>query len=176
MTQESNPEDGNDPVARFVERFAAVLTDSGIPRMPARVFAALVATDAGRLTANELTENLRISPAAVSGAVRYLTQIGLVTREREPGSRRDVFWVDPQVLYEVTVGRDRLLSRWENSLREGIATLGEDTPAGRRMAEMADFFGFLRGEMVTMLGRWKARQTSQPQQTQQARLSEPDAD
>ena len=57
--------------------------------MPARVFAALLATDSGRLTAAELAELLQISPAAVSGAVRYLTQVGMVHREREPGSRRD---------------------------------------------------------------------------------------
>ena len=43
-------------VARFVERFASVLVEAGIPRMPARVFSALLATDSGRLTAAELSE------------------------------------------------------------------------------------------------------------------------
>ena len=33
-----------DDAARFVERFASVLVESGVPRMPARVFAALLAT------------------------------------------------------------------------------------------------------------------------------------
>ena len=42
----------------FVERFASVLTESGFPRMPARVFAALLATDSGRLTAAELAAML----------------------------------------------------------------------------------------------------------------------
>ncbi len=176
VTQAPHLKEDDNPVGRFIERFAAVLTDSGIPRMPARVFAALVSTDSGRLTAGELADILRVSPAAVSGAVRYLTQVNLVTREREPGSRRDVFRVDPHVLYEVTLGRDRLMLRWESSLREGIAALGQDSPAGHRMAEMAEFFGFLRREMVAMLDRWQAMQASRTQQTQQARLSEPDTD
>ena len=50
---------------------------------------ALLTEDAGYLSAADLGERLHISPAAVSGAVRYLVQIQLVRREREPGSRRD---------------------------------------------------------------------------------------
>jgi DNA-binding transcriptional regulator GbsR (MarR family) len=61
-------------VGRFVERFAAILEDSGVPRMPARVFVGLLATDSGSLTAAELAERLQASPAAISGAVRYLAQ------------------------------------------------------------------------------------------------------
>ena len=36
---------------RFVERFSAVLVDGGMPRMPARAFAVLLASDAGKMTA-----------------------------------------------------------------------------------------------------------------------------
>src|SRR5690349_18190 len=79
------------PLPRFVEVFANVLFEAGVPRMPARAFAAVLATDSGRLTAAELAEALQASPAAISGAVRYLTQVELLAREREPGSRRDVF-------------------------------------------------------------------------------------
>ena len=67
-------------VSHFVERFAAVLTDTGLPRMPARLFAALLASDSGTMTAPELGGLLRISPGAISGAVRYLTQVNLVSR------------------------------------------------------------------------------------------------
>src|SRR4051794_35351511 len=45
-----------DAVASYVERFAGVLTASGMPRMPSRVFVALLVTDSGRLTAAELAE------------------------------------------------------------------------------------------------------------------------
>src|SRR5215204_7683027 len=76
-------------VMRFVERCALTLTEAGVPRMPARVFVALLISDDGRLTAAELAEMLGVSPAAVSNAVRYLQQTRLVAREREPGERRD---------------------------------------------------------------------------------------
>ncbi|PBC77236.1 DNA-binding transcriptional regulator GbsR (MarR family) [Streptomyces sp. TLI_235] len=144
-------------VGAFVERFAAVMADAGFPRMPARVFTALLATDSGRLTAAELAESLRISPAAVSGAVRFLGQVNLVTREREAGSRRDRYRVHDDAWYEASVHRDRELVRWESGLREGIEALGPDTPAGARLTESLAFFGFMREELPALLGRWHDR-------------------
>jgi predicted transcriptional regulator len=142
-------------VTRFVERFAANLEQSGVPRMPARVFVALLATDSGSLTAAELAERLHASPAAISGAVRYLMQVSLIAREREPGSRRDRYRVWDDAWYEAIVRRERLLMLWEESAREGIDALGRATPAGERMAETVAFFAFLRREMPALLARWR---------------------
>src|SRR4051794_5574433 len=93
---------------------------SGLPRMPARVFAALLASDSGRMTAAELAETPQGSPAAISGAVRYMIPVNLVRREREPGSRRDIYVVDDDTWYEVTLHRDQALSRWQASAEEGV--------------------------------------------------------
>ncbi|MEW2388779.1 MarR family transcriptional regulator [Streptomyces venezuelae] len=148
---------GRDPgaVSRFVEQFAAQLVEAGMPRMPARIFAALLASDAGALTSAQLGGQLRVSPAAVSGAVRYLTQQHLVTREREPGTRRDLFRVHSNQWYEALGSRDSVLKRWENAMRDGVAHLGEDTPAGRRLTETLAFFEFVQGELAGMMDRWR---------------------
>ena len=146
----------------FIERFAATLTDAGFPRMAARVFAGLLATDSGRLTAAELSALLRVSPAAISGGVRYLVQVDLVSREREPGSRRDRYRVHDDAWYEATARRDRQLANWERSLREGVDLLGPDTPAGARMAETLAFFEFLRAELPAMLERWREQRARRP--------------
>ncbi|HXW84375.1 MAG TPA: MarR family transcriptional regulator, partial [Candidatus Binataceae bacterium] len=100
-------------VARFVERLALALAEAGFPRMPARVFAGLLVTDSGRLTAAELAERLRISAAAVSGSVRYLMQVNLASREREPGSRRDFYRVHANVWWEAVAHRDQMFDRLE---------------------------------------------------------------
>lgn len=147
-------------MSRFVERFAAALIEAGVPRMPARAFAALLATDSGALTAAELAERLQVSPAAVSGAMRYLTQVNLASREREPGSRRDRFRVHGDVWYEASVHRDQLLVRWAAALREGIAVLGPDSPAGVRMAETLAFVEFIREELPLLLERWRAHKAA----------------
>jgi DNA-binding transcriptional regulator GbsR (MarR family) len=144
-------------VLRFIESFASNLTDGGVPRMPARVFAALLATDSGRLTAAELADLLHVSPAGISGAVRYLVQVDLVVREREPGSRRDVYAVRDDAWYEASMRREQMLTRWERSLAEGVEVLGPDTPAGRRLTETLDFLAFLQAEMPALLARWRTR-------------------
>jgi len=145
----------DDAVASFVERFASTLIDAGVPRMPAFVFVTLLTTDSGRLTAAELAERLQVSPAAISGAVRYLAQVGLLSREREPGSRRDRYRVHDDAWYESTLRREQLLSRWESTAREGVDALGPDTPAGARLAESVAFFEFLRREVPAILERWR---------------------
>src|SRR5262245_30073478 len=134
----------------------SIMFETGLPRMPARVFSALLASDSGRLTAAELAEQLKASPAAISGAVRYLAQIGLVAREREGGSRRDHFVLHEDVFYELMVQDVRSLRRWEQGLEEGIAGLGADTPAGQRLTETLDFFHFMRGELTGMMERWRS--------------------
>jgi DNA-binding transcriptional regulator GbsR (MarR family) len=142
-------------VRQFVERFASALTEAGFQRMHARVFAVLHGTDSGRLTAAEIAERLQISPAAVSGAVRYLTRFNLIRREREPGSRRDHFVVENDSWYEAIVNRDEVLLRWQNSAREGIDVLGADTPAGRRMADSLAFFEFITEELNELITKWQ---------------------
>lgn len=142
-------------VLRFIERFAAVLTEAGIPRMPSRVFAALLASDSGKLTAAEISDLLMASPAAVSGGVRYLMGVDMVRREGEPGSRRHHYRVPDDVWDEVVGSRDRLMQRWITALREGIDLVGADTPAGVRMADSVRYFEFVSAELPLVAARWK---------------------
>jgi len=145
----------DDAVRDFVEQFASVLVDAGMPRMPARAFAALLATDSGRLTAAEMGELLHISPAAVSGAGRYLMQTTLASKERQPGSRRDVYRVHDDVWYEAALSREPMMRRWAVTVGEGIDAVGPDTPAGHRLTETKAFLDFYREEMVGIRERWR---------------------
>ncbi|GAB2804366.1 MarR family transcriptional regulator [Streptomyces chlorus] len=156
MTEETGrPERDPGGVSRFVEHFAAQLVAAGMPRMPARVFAALLVSDTGAGTSAELGETLRISPAAVSGAVRYLDQQHLVSREREPGSRRERYRVHGDQWYEALTSREAAIRRWQDALREGVASVGPDTPAGLRLRETLAFFEFVEKEIETIMKRWR---------------------
>jgi DNA-binding transcriptional regulator GbsR (MarR family) len=143
-----------DPLFGYRERFASVLVAAGFPPMPARVFVALLVTDSGRLTAAELGGVLGVSPAAVSGAVRYLGQLGLVHKERVPRSRRDYYRMPDDVWSDMFRLQDQVMQRWAALVREGIDLVGPDTPAGERMAEHALFFDFILREMPELLKRW----------------------
>jgi hypothetical protein len=160
MRKDDGDHPAPDALSGYIERFASVLTDSGIPRMPSRVFAALITQNDGRLTSQQLSDLLDISPAAVSGAVRYLSQFNLVTREREPGTRRDRYRVLDEVWQQALFERDTIMARWETSLAEGVTVVGADTPAGRRLTESVAMFQFLRGELSGMLERWQVQRAA----------------
>ncbi|MFG2006066.1 GbsR/MarR family transcriptional regulator [Spirillospora sp. NPDC048911] len=145
-------------VLRFIERFTSVLAESGWPRMPARVFVALMVTDSGALTAAELAQMLQVSPAAVSGAVRYLTRFHLAIREREPGSRRDIFRVRDDAWQDALASRDALLAQYSSSFAEGADVVGPESAAGRRLTEATEFFEFVRKELDGLMDRWRAHQ------------------
>ena len=143
-----------DAVRRYVESLGLVLSQIGMQRMSARVFAALMTTDDARLTAADLASQLSVSPAAVSGAVRFLEQVGLVAKEREPGERRDHYRLYDDLWYATFMKRDRMIIMWRDAAENGIDALGEDSPAGKRLAEMRDFLSFMLVELNAMYERW----------------------
>ena len=141
-------------VRSFVEQMAMFLTDWGFPRMPARVLMGLMAADEERLTAGELAKRLAVSPAAISGAVRYLQQLRLITRTSVPGSRSDAYAVPNNAWYTAAIAKGGLYQRLADLSEEGVKALGGDGPAAERITEMRDFFQFLNDEAGQLLERW----------------------
>lgn len=159
MPSDSKPRRDPDATAEFVERFATALINGGMPRMPARVFAVLLSEDDGASTSAHLAEVLQASPAAISGAVRYLLQTRLITKEKRPGERQDTYRLYGGGWYEVLYNREPEAKHWAAVAREGIdAVGGPSSPAGRRLEDTAEFFEFLYQEMNGLLDRWRARQ------------------
>ena len=150
------PEPSAEAISQFVERFASVLTNSGVPSMSARVMGRMLVSPNGTLTAAELAEALKISQPAVSGAVRQLLQVGFISRERLPGSRKDHYRIRDDVFTVIFQRRNDAIVEWETSARSGVDLFGPDTEVGRRLAEAADFFAFLHTDLAKMLDHWRA--------------------
>lgn len=147
----------DEAVRRYAEQFGNLLADTGWPRMSARVFTAVLASEDGRMTAAELSDRLQASPAAVSGAVRYLLDMRLVSREREPGSRRDVYVVQDDFWYQSMTRSDHLMVRWVDSVRELIDAAGDGTDAQRRLRVTLAFLDFIQQEVPGLTTRWQKR-------------------
>ncbi|MDF5751650.1 MarR family transcriptional regulator [Spongiactinospora sp. TRM90649] len=139
----------------FLERFAMIMSDSGYPRMAARVFAALLVSDDGHLTAAELGERLQVGPPAISGAIKYLMRVGMVTRERDPGERRDRYRVDQVAWFTAASSSAEVFRRFEDGAREGLEVFAPDTPVGARLEQTRSFFAFLRREVPALVNRWR---------------------
>ena len=142
----------------FVEQMARILADWGLPRMASRVLFVLMSADEQALTAGELAERLDVSPAAISGAVRYLIQINMVAREPVPGSRRDRYRLVDDSWYEVTLAKMTLIKTLADFADQGVrAAGGSRTPAGARLANMRDFYVFVQEALPELLDKWAAR-------------------
>lgn len=138
---------GASEVRRFVDEFADLMVETGVPRMPARVLTCLYAVDSGSLTAGELVERLRVSPASVSKAIAYLDGLELVRRERDPRTRRERYAVDDDVWLRAWTSSAKQHHLWADAAQRGVALLGPQTRAGARMAAMGEFFGQLADDM-----------------------------
>jgi DNA-binding transcriptional regulator GbsR (MarR family) len=143
------------PPVDVVERLGAGLAAAGLPLLPSRVFAALLATEDGRLTSAELTELLHVSPAAVSGAVRHLGQVRMMRRERERGSRRDVYVVMDDAWHDVLMQKEQIYAPILTALVAARTAVGPGTRAGERMHLSVEFLEFIQREMDAIAVRWE---------------------
>jgi DNA-binding transcriptional regulator GbsR (MarR family) len=155
-------DDRQERLLRSVERIGLLLSDAGMPRMASRVFAYALSGDEDRYSAAQLAEGLRVSPAAVSGAVRYLVDNRLLFKEREPGTRPDLYRVyDNDVWSTIMDARVHLMDHWGTTISEAIAAIGPETPGGKRLEETKEFFEFMLEESVAMMKKWKLRRAQQ---------------
>lgn len=137
------------------ENAAAVMIAAGFPKMPARALMALVMSDDGSLTAAELAESLGASPAAVSGAVRYLQTVGFAHRVSQPGSRRDRYALPDNMFYVATLRQNPVYERLANLSSAMAEDLPEGSPARGRVDEMAHFYRFLMTRLPELLDEWE---------------------
>jgi DNA-binding transcriptional regulator GbsR (MarR family) len=147
-----------DELLRFVERFAMVLTEAGLPRMEARVFAYALAEDSDRYTAAELAEGLGVSRGAISSATRSLVKSGLLGREREPGARVDTYRIYDDDVWEA-INRERLpiLERYLDVLEEGMEVLDPESQGGRRLRETRAYMRFMAEAWPRLAEEWTRR-------------------
>ncbi|GAB2919724.1 MarR family transcriptional regulator [Micromonospora polyrhachis] len=139
------------------ERLALSLAQGGMQRMTARVLAALLFTEQETLTAGEITELLTSSSGSVSMALKSLTSVGLVERVPAPGSRREHFRVRSDAWATLMSDQNQMVRVMREAAEEGIAATGENSTAGRRLAEMRDFYDYLWRELPALIDAWRTR-------------------
>ncbi|MEV4894959.1 helix-turn-helix domain-containing protein [Nonomuraea sp. NPDC055795] len=152
---------GRDPQAvhDVMESFAVLLEQQGMPRMAARVLACLWVTDSGALTAADLVQRLRVSPASISQTIALVEQQGLVRRERTPGGRRERYVVDDELWVRSTLAAMRMNDALVTASQSAAETLGATTPAGARFGTSADFLLLVNATLRQVMEQWQRDQT-----------------
>lgn len=145
-----------------VEQSAAVLTAAGFPKMPARVLMALMVSEEGGLTAQELAEHLGVSAAAISGAVRYLQTVGIVRRLARSGSRRDRYELPEDAWYTAVTSKSPIYGVLAGLAESAVGAISDPSSAARaRVDEMARFYRFLDARLPELMEEWETLRKSE---------------
>ena len=145
-------ESAPDPATRrYADQMAGMLDSVGFPRMPARVLMALLTSDTGELTAEQISRVLEVSPAAVSGAIRYLNSVQVVRTGSLPGTRRRVYSLAPN-WYTIALTRASAYDELRGITRGAPGSLSPE--ADLRVREMTEFFDFLARRFPDLLKEW----------------------
>ncbi|WP_199431734.1 GbsR/MarR family transcriptional regulator [Qaidamihabitans albus] len=139
------------------ERMALTLTRNGMQRMTARVLCALLFAEQETITAGEIAEQLGVSAGSVSGAIKMLQPVGLIQRVPVPGSRREHYRFPEDGWPTLMSAQNEVVRAMQDAAEEGIASTGEDSIAGRRLAEMRDFYDYLMRELPKLIDEWRAQ-------------------
>lgn len=145
-----------DASPEYISRVASALASAGFPRMPANVLMTLTGAAEPALTADRLGARLGASAAAISGAVRYLENLGMVRRHRAPGERRYSWEITDGGWYTATLQNTDLYGYLVRLSTEELERLPEGSPVRRRIADFADFMTFVSDAMPRLLEEWRA--------------------
>src|SRR5262245_12690479 len=116
-------------------------------RMTARVLATLLFTEQPTLTMGELSDRLRASSGAISGAIKTLISVGLAERVPAPTSRRDHYRLRDNAWAVLFTNQNATISAMLAAAESGIAVTGPDSLARQRLTQMRDFYVFLLAEI-----------------------------
>lgn len=136
------------------DRFEELFAHTGLPRMAARVLAALLTTESGGLTSAQLVKALRVSPASVSKSVGYLEGIGTITRERDPGRRAERYVADADAWFRTIMDGSRVDAQIAAASADGALALGTGTAAGARLDKLGRFLRHVSEDLTRSAEHW----------------------
>ena len=119
-------------------------------------FMRLLVAESG-MTAAELADSLGASAAAISGAVRYLQNFGLIRRIPTPGSRRDRYEMPDDAWYSTMTKNSPLYGALGQLAEAAAIAMGSPgSAATHRVTEMARFYRYLEHRMPAIIEEWEA--------------------
>jgi DNA-binding transcriptional regulator GbsR (MarR family) len=146
------------PGVDTAEQAAGMLAGAGMPRMPARVMMALVGSPDAGYSAAELADRLGVSPAAVSGAVRYLQSLRMIQRLSRPGDRIARYDLMDDGWHSIVTANAPMYTKLAEAM-EAIAADNADAPLSvARALRVADFMRFLAERMPQLVVEWEQSQ------------------
>jgi len=152
----SSKSDAAGQVPQFVEEFALMCEQGGMPRIAGKLLAWLLVSDAAQQDAEQLAAAVQASKASVSTMTRYLIDRGLVERCAVPGDRRVHFRMRPIAWSQQMRERMRSIGQLRSLAERALALVRDKSPAQRaRAEEMVAFYSWWERELPGLFERWE---------------------
>ncbi|WP_414715120.1 GbsR/MarR family transcriptional regulator, partial [Stackebrandtia sp.] len=126
-------------IQHFKTHYTTLMTDSGMPPIMSKVLISLLTSETGSHTSAELVELLHVSPASISKSVRYLEQLGLLRRQREPHQRRERYIMDDEGWIGAWLHALQVHKQLSDAAQLGAEAYGPHTTVGKRLQEWSAF-------------------------------------
>jgi DNA-binding transcriptional regulator GbsR (MarR family) len=143
----------------FVHDYGEAYRQFGLPRLMGHVVALLL-TEPGPISLDEITEQLQVSKGPVSQVMRRLRDHGLVEKRWVPGSRRDHYRATPDIFGQAFANHAALLRanlelarKYADVARERAGAVDDHFLA--RIAEMERFYELMSGHLDAFLEEWQ---------------------
>ncbi len=146
----------SDSERSFIEEVGVVFEQTGLPRMPGRLFGRLLISDPPYQSAAELAEVLHASKGSISTSIRLLTQMGLIERYIIPGSRHDNFRLPQDAIKKIIRhGLEQEIKMFRSLADRGLELM-KAIPAKRKawLKEIQSRYSYLEKAFPALLERY----------------------
>lgn len=155
------PEPGERDWENYVERWAMLFEEAGLPRSAGRIWARLLICEPEHQSLSRLCEALELSKGTVSTSTRLLEGQGLLERAPVAGSREAHYRIPADAFEELMRRKLEVTVAWRRLAAEGAHRAREDvTVPVDRLRRLRDFYEFIEDRQRAILEEWRSESKS----------------
>jgi predicted transcriptional regulator len=144
-------------LSKFIENLGMYFESYGIPRIGGRMLGLLLVMPEP-LSAESMSDVLKVSRASISTNLRMLLQVGWAEKTYFPGDRT-TYYVFPENGFENTLAIEiQAVSTLKRFVGQGLRALPPGDPIRGRLEGLADWADFIIQLWQKALIEWQARQ------------------
>jgi hypothetical protein len=148
-------------LGKFVENVSRYFESYGISRIGGRILGLLLVAPRP-LSAEDISELLKVSRASVSTNIRFALQVGLAEKATFLGDRI-TYYEFPQSGLEKAMGSEVLaISAMQRFVEQGLSAVPPDSEAFHRLEMLQDWAVFLVQVWQDAAVSWQERQRQRP--------------
>ncbi|NGY65607.1 transcriptional regulator [Lentzea sp. NEAU-D13] len=144
-------------LSAWIERFAAHFAEEGIPLIGGRILGYLLVCQPVERTAAELSQELEASSGSISTNLKYLVNVGLVTKRTRRGRQAAEYRINEKAWTDFIQRKLNAIASVQLLTDDGMRLLSGDPERAMRLKAVDHLYGWLSEELPAL---WERRPAS----------------